>query len=481
MRLVGDIESDGFLEVMTTVHCIVLYDLDKQKYLRFNDQTGIKQHKNYAGTLADAVELHNNAKELYYHFGHGFDYPALKKIYPKFNPKVTAMFDTVTMAKAVYRDIKSLDFRKLAKGQYPEWFTKEQLLGTHKLRAWGVRLGELKTSIAGSDGETDWSVWTPEMEDYCEQDVRVTMTLLLLLLNEKNRAIHPFHCHQLDNEFQHCMSRQERQGFNFDSDAGVEMASDIAQKLYTSRAKLQEVFKPFYKRGKRFTPKRNNATQGYTAGVEFTKVELTEFSPASRPHIQSQLQKRYGWVPTEYGKDGNATVDDDTLKTLTYPTIPMIREYQMLSKRQGQVSTGKQAWLKKVNKAGKVHCRIDPMGTVSWRAAHFNFNLAQVPSVQVSKDKIPLWGVEGGYGADSRALFVVPEGMLLCGNDAAGLELRCLANRIAKYDGGAYTELVLNGDVHTANQNAIGLNFRSNAKTWIYAMLYGHHTGGHAR
>jgi DNA polymerase I-like protein with 3'-5' exonuclease and polymerase domains len=468
MRLVGDIESDGFLDEMTQVHCIVIHDLDEGIYYRFNDQ-GIDG----ARPIQDAISMMNEADELYFHYGHGFDYPALKKFYPEFNPKRGAMFDTCVMAEAVYRDIRSLDFKNMAKGKYPDWFAKEQLVGKHKLRAWGVRLGEMKTSIAGDDGTTDWSRWTPEMEDYCEQDVRVTVALIELLTNEKNIIKHPMECHRLDNEFQHCMSRQERQGILFDQDKATTMLGDVSQKLFDINAKLQEVFKPFYKRGKPFTPKRDNKAQGYVAGVDISKVELTEFNPGSRDHIQNRLQKLYGWEPTEYGKDGKATVDNDVLSLLDYPTVPLLLEYLMLKKRLGQLSDGKKAWLKYVKADGRIHGRVNPLGTVSWRCSHSHPNMGQVPSVVTDDKGVVLWGVEGVYGADSRSLFVVPDGFTLCGHDASGLELRCLAHYMAKFDGGAYVKELLEGDVHTVNQKAIGLNHRRNAKTWIYAMLYG--------
>jgi DNA polymerase I-like protein with 3'-5' exonuclease and polymerase domains len=44
---------------------------------------------------------------------------------------------------------------------------------------------------------------------------------------------------------------------------------------------------------------------------------------------------------------------------------------------------------------------------------------------------------------------------------------------MALYDGGAYGKEVLDGDIHTANQQAAGLPTRNNAKTFIYGFLYG--------
>lgn len=44
---------------------------------------------------------------------------------------------------------------------------------------------------------------------------------------------------------------------------------------------------------------------------------------------------------------------------------------------------------------------------------------------------------------------------------------------MARWDGGAYADIILNGDIHTANQEAAGLPTRNNAKTFIYGFLYG--------
>jgi DNA polymerase I-like protein with 3'-5' exonuclease and polymerase domains len=74
------------------------------------------------------------------------------------------------------------------------------------------------------------------------------------------------------------------------------------------------------------------------------------------------------------------------------------------------------------------------------------------------------------YGEDCRDLWIVEKGYKLVGIDAAGLELRMLAHYM-KDD--AYIYEVTQGDIHTANQKAAGLETRAQAKTFIYAFLYG--------
>jgi DNA polymerase I-like protein with 3'-5' exonuclease and polymerase domains len=44
---------------------------------------------------------------------------------------------------------------------------------------------------------------------------------------------------------------------------------------------------------------------------------------------------------------------------------------------------------------------------------------------------------------------------------------------MAKWDAGSYGQVLLNGDIHTENQKAAGLDTRPQAKTFIYAFLYG--------
>jgi DNA polymerase I-like protein with 3'-5' exonuclease and polymerase domains len=61
----------------------------------------------------------------------------------------------------------------------------------------------------------------------------------------------------------------------------------------------------------------------------------------------------------------------------------------------------------------------------------------------------------------------------LVGSDLDGLELRLLAHFMHPYDGGAYARAILEGDIHTYNMEKAGLTTRDQAKTFIYAFIYG--------
>jgi hypothetical protein len=58
----------------------------------------------------------------------------------------------------------------------------------------------------------------------------------------------------------------------------------------------------------------------------------------------------------------------------------------------------------------------------------------------------------------------------MVGADLAGIELRLLAHYLARYDGGRYADVLLNGDIHQENADKIGISRRL-VKTVTYAFL----------
>ena len=87
--------------------------------------------------------------------------------------------------------------------------------------------------------------------------------------------------------------------------------------------------------------------------------------------------------------------------------------------------------------------------------SHNKPNLAQVPS-----------------GPEFRQLFLPTPGQVMVGADLSGIELRMLAHYLARYDGGRYADILLNGDIHQTNADKIGIT-RKLVKNVTYAFLYG--------
>jgi DNA polymerase I-like protein with 3'-5' exonuclease and polymerase domains len=199
----------------------------------------------------------------------------------------------------------------------------------------------------------------------------------------------------------------------------------------------------------------------------------------------------YNWNPVDFTEKGNPTVDDDVLRTLIghIPMAEELAEVFYYNKRLSQLKTGAKAWLKKVQPDGKIHAYVNVGGTISGRASHVDPNLAQVPKVKYVKavdadgnvilnakgkpKEVVGLGRAGDHGFECRSLFYVPAPWKMMGIDMSGIELRCFGEKLSKYDGGEYLNLVLSGDPHSYNQQLAELPTRDNAKTFIYALLYG--------
>ena len=250
----------------------------------------------------------------------------------------------------------------------------------------------------------------------------------------------------------------------------------------------------------------------WTAGEMFTPIKYQEFNPRSRPQITDRL-KEMGWEPEDedYTEKGNVKANDVILRRISerFPVAEILADLMAVNKLMGQLADGKNSWLNLVDDDGFLRAYCNPCGAVTTRATHSFPNIAQIPAIKSRKvansslvwdgdnahfidargkrvdciakksddlekmQVVKLLGLAGGWGIESRRLFCVPEGWSLVGSDLAGIELRCLAHRMAKYDGGKYGRILLEGDIHTENQTAAGLDSRDTAKTFIYAFLYG--------
>lgn len=456
-----DIETNGFLEHMDTIHCLVVTDCDTGETLRFNDQ-GTER------PLIEGIELLWKSDCIIGHNIVNFDIPAIQKIYPWFQPEGEVM-DTLTMSRLIYPHLKQLDFGKRDK-KYPDM--PAFMIGRHSLASWGYRFHFPKDDYSDrmkEKGLDPWAEWNQEMEDYCVQDVMLNKKLWDTLCKQG----FTFDSIQLEHDVRRIIDRQEAYGFLFDTDRAVKLQSTLLKRKLELTEELQEIFKPFYvKNGKTRVPKK---TLNYkdvlrpdvTEGVEYTAIKVVEFNPGSRDHIANRLQRMYGWEPKSFGDNGKATVDESVLSTLNYPPAELLLEYLLVDKRLGQIAEGKEACLRNVGKDGRMHGRVDTMGAVTSRMTHSKPNVAQTPANY------------SPYGEEFRACYTVPVGKKLVGMDADALELRMLAGYMARWDKGEYIKVVLDGkkedgtDIHTRNMHAIEIQSRDDAKTWFYAFIYG--------
>lgn len=479
-RVVFDIETDGLLDELTIVHCISL-----QEVCPLGEPLGpVLSSNRHNGelTIDEALDVLRNAECVIGHNILGFDIPALRKLYPGF--AVRGARDTLLLSTLLYPDLRDRDFRFVKKhpGQLPG-----QFIGRHSLEAWGYRVGEWKgdySAIMKERGLDPWASWNQEMDDYCDQDVVVCQKLYArqLARNPSQASI------ELEHAVAPILARQEAHGFLFDQKLADKLERELLETKQRLADKLSQAFEPWQQKGKLVIPKRDNKKLGYVKGVPFQKWVTVTFNPGSRDHIANRLQKLYGWKPSSFTPEGKPKVDEEILAGLPYPEVPLLIDYLTVSKRFGQlaspppkilkdgsVSKAKrksEAWRDHCKTDGRIHGRVNQNAAVTGRMTHSNPNMAQVPSVKKMAGAV-LEGLAGGWGYECRSLFTVPKRKKLVGADASGLELRCLAHFMASYDNGAYVKVLLEGDIHSVNQAAAGLPTRDNAKTFIYAFLYG--------
>lgn len=443
MTLIFDIETDGLLDTLTKIHSLVIYDTEKGHLFSCTDNGG-GYHEPYI-TIQQGLKLLEGAEVISGHNIVKFDIPAIQKLYPDFKPK-GKIFDTLLMSKLVYPDIGLQDDILTLKHQFPS-----KLRGRYSLKAWGYRLKEYKGDYC--EQADAWDRWTPELQQYCEQDVKVTVKLFEIL-KKKNISEEAI---KLEHQFARIIFNQEQRGVYFDKAKAIDLASKLTEQKLVLEKQLKECF-PDEIKEEVFIPKVNNKTRGYVKGEPFIKRTVIEFNPSSRQMIATGLINKYGWQPTKLSPTGLPVVDEEVLEELDYEEAPLLKEYFLVTKTLGQLVEGKNAWLKLVEDDGAIHGRVDTIGAVTGRCTHNAPNLAQVPSAR------------GFMGKECRELFRAREGYKLVGTDASGLELRCLAHYMNDED---YTNEILNGDIHTKNQLAAGLPTRDNAKTFIYGFLYG--------
>lgn len=445
--LVTDIETNGLLDTLTKFWCSWAYDSETNGYTPF---TNFSEYVSFLETKA------SEGYKLVYHNGCKFDIPAIKKLLGrdlKFDPRICVL-DTLVMSRLIYTQIKDIDNGLIKSGRLPK-----RLYGSYSLKAWGYRLGELKGTYGESEGA--WDAYSEDMLKYCKQDVVVTLKLFKLLISKG----YPEKAIELEHSIAWVMAKQERNGFVFDYDKAVSLYATLSAKRSEIEDKLVKTFGSWEKHIGDKIYKRDNAKRGIVAGVPYPQYETVVFNPSSREHIAKVLMER-GWTPTVFTETGKPKVDEETLQSaMDIPETKLILEYLLIQKRISQLAEGDFAWLKMEKKDGdgihRIHGSVNPNGTVTGRASHSFPNVAQVPAGHSE------------YGKECRELFTVPSGWFECGIDACGLELRCLAHFLYPYDKGEYGDIILNGDIHTHNQQMAGLPTRDMAKTFIYGLLYG--------
>ena len=392
MRAIVDIETDAI--DATVIHCIVARDYDNGTEWSW---VGEECH--------EFVSWAKNVEQFIMHNGISFDAPVLNRL----------IGSTIQLRQIRDTLIESQLFNPVREGG-------------HSLKAWGERLSDTKIEFK------EFDCYTPEMLEYCKQDVRLTHKVAQQL--DKEGVKFSTKSIRLENCVRAIVDQQEKNGFTLNLRGAMMLLSELQEEEEGLVATATEMFPP-----KELQLK--------------TKVKYIPFNIASRKQIAERLMEK-GWKPTKHTDKGNVIVNEETLSHIKMPEAQMFSRFFLLQKRTGMLKS----WIKECHDDDKVRGRVMTLKTITGRMAHNSPNMAQVPASY------------SPYGKEFRSLWTIsdPDNYNLVGTDASGLELRCLAHYMKDKE---YIHEVVNGDVHTANMKMAGLTNRDQAKTFIYAFLYG--------
>ena len=413
MRIALDIETTMDHQ---TIHLCVTQEVDTNEVRIWKTPDGLWEYLKQA----DLIVAHN---------GIGFDFPILNRLWgTKIGLKQA--YDTLVVSRLLEP-------------------TKEH---GHSLEAWGNVLGKGKLDyvavwswIMGRREEYSGEAFDKPIPDllehYCIRDVAVLRDVFNHLCGDLESKGFSQESVTLEHQVAAIIARQERNGFKLDVVHATCLLADLKGKMGEIYERMQERWPPVTK--ERYSEKTGKRL----------KDETITFNPASRQQIGEKLIE-LGWKPKKFTPTNQPVVDEGTLAGANFPEAKLIAEYLMLQKRVAQV----ESWMDAVGKDGRVHGKVITNGAVTGRATHSKPNMAQIPNSG------------SPYGKECRQCWTVEEGMVQVGVDLSGIELRCFAHYLNDAD---YIKEVVYGDVHTRNQQAFGVNSRNDAKTILYATLYG--------
>jgi DNA polymerase I len=442
MKIALDIETDLSHE---KIWLCVTQDVDSKETKIWRNPEGLWEYLKGASLIIA-------------HGGVNFDFPILNRLW-KTKIGMKQAYDTLVVSRLLEP-------------------TKEK---GHSLDAWGKELGVAKLDYKATwqwmmnrreeyDGECFDKPLEGLLEFYCKRDVAVLSRLFNHLNDSIDTQGFSLDSVHLEHSVAAIIAQQERNGFKLDVPFATSLLASLKTRTSIIYDKMQEQWPPYER--ERFSEKTGKQL----------KSEVVVFNPASRQQVVDKLLT-LGWVPKKrtdsaekYFKEWKAAghhiskydpkkgdvwkIDDEILASLKYPEAQLLAEYFMLNKRTAQI----ESWIDAVGNDGRVHGKVITNGAVTGRMTHSSPNMAQIPNAG------------SPYGPECRQCWTVEEGNVLVGCDASGLELRMLAHYMKDEN---YVKTVTEGsskegtDVHTVNQKAAGLQTRDQAKTFIYAFLYG--------
>jgi len=450
-----DIEGDPIPS--SKVYCMGAYDIGtKEEVLLFGD--------------AIPKYIEERRQRGYKFVGHniiGYDAPTLNRLTGT-KLKITDLVDTMVLSM-----IYSPSFD-----------------GGHGLANWGDKFRMPKGD------HDDFSKYTDEMGEYCLQDVRICREIFLRLTRRMKTIGFTDKGIEIEHRAWSIIRRQQENGFAFNA----EEAHVLYGKLRAIEADLQqEIYKYWppqlqvvaeYKRPRKkdgtFTENYKRHSEQYVLVRILNERDAYEVLDYVYFNIGSPSQRiekllSLGWKPREFTKPSKTHPKGQPKATEKGHLVPslvefgeesgkeevrLIAQWIEYNARANMINT----WLEAYNEnTGCIHGSLWMANTLRYR--HSNPNSANIPAVRKNKDGV-LKGRAGVFTYEARALWTVRDtaNRRLVGVDAKGIQVRVLAHYL---DNPEFTDVVINGDPHSYNQEIGEFESRDLAKTFIYAFFLG--------
>ncbi len=454
--LVCDLEADGLRYEATRIWCIAAVDVDTEEVYQFGPDQ-----------IEQGLKLLQQADKIVFHNGIMYDFRVIKKLYPWWTYKSTD--DTFILSALFNPDRKD----------------------GHSIDAWGQRFGRPKPK------HDDWSRFTPDMLHRCTEDAQIGL-LTYRYLQQKRKEWDWELAIRLEYKIAEIQAQQEENGVYFNKRAAIDLWIKIVKELQAINKELlsrlpqrtvqvgSEVKKPFKKDGSYAVATVTwwADTPGSLATVKgpYSKVAFESFNLNSHDQIKGYLLTQ-GWKPTEwnyqkekgskkflYNEKGEKIKTTPKLTEDSFVTIQgdmgvLLARRAVLTHRKGLIynySTQKKkplGWLTNIRSDHRIPAEAVPQACNSGRYQHKI--ICNVP------------GGKAVYGREIRDLFIVPEGKMMVGCDAAQLEVRTEAHNCYEFPGGVqYAHELIDGDQHAKNAIVFGTD-RQGAKAPKYALTFG--------
>ena len=460
---VADLETNGFLDVTTVVHCGVFIHIDTLEVKTFSPIDGIDY-------MSRMLSFMDTTDALCFHNGYGFDFPVLKKLH---NYEYRGVKHDTLILSRLLAPKRSVPFNCPVKNR------------PHSIETWGYRVGR------GKPDHNEWEVFTPEMLHRCKEDVEIGC-LVWKALQKEQEGHNWGGAVKLTNKLFEILAKQEQHGWLVDQEhieKSVHMLTHWMDRIdkvlfdylptileveeTKKQGEYNYVKKPFLKSGKYNTHvlkwifKTGMNLNDRPIGGPHSRVNFRKVSLDKNKEVKDWLLK-LGWIPDKWnhndeGERTSPKLDkDDPFNGITSAIGRLVAKRVQCKQRRSII----EGWRGIIRADGRIPSVVANLAETG-RATHRN--IVNVPNG------------DSFFGKWMRKIFICKEGFKLVGTDSAGCQLRMLAARMGDIQ---YMETIVNGrkedgtDMHTVNMVAAGLGTRGQAKTFIYGFLFG---GGDAK